>query len=1347
MALRDTETFIREAAALYDPNIDVTPGSPFDVRVTQPLVRRLGNDPFTVDLSTFLSDRLAQAFPDLATSEVDVVADLLVKPVTVLWDPVVREVKRIDNLSFRDPSRLSRDEADALGANYFAPRRLGSFSRGVIRLFFTSPQNVSITPVNFFESKGGLIFFPTEVQSIRTQEMILNLSEDGLYYFDVNVIAEKTGAAYDIGPNEIGSVANLPAAVRVKNLRRFGSGENEENVAEYIGRVEQSLSERSLVTLRGIAAKTLNAFPEINRLNVVGFNDPEMQRDIIKGGGLGEIVAAGVEGVPVPDGEGKLRTRRFSVADDVDFFALISGEPSSWVLTVFQAFGAVPIARDLTVRTVISSTELDTEEQLFFYSLTLRSWTLRKRELTLSDIPGGILFPNGQNGTVTIPDGQVHIGGTYDVHVRGSGFEESTIAIDNVTDDEPLFRGSELEIATGPVIRLNDLVLDGTYVVDDSTYTTLQNSAFYGYSLQIIDGVDAGIYRILEVVQATGQPPELTVDPSPTNPGATLYRWRLFDAINVDLVNPKETRLEGEDLRTVQGTNIVDTASGLNLNDYGVTEGDTLRIVDGPDEGDFTITANPLAPSFDKLQLDRTVTQSRSALRFVIFRPNEGGGVQRPLIRITKVEILDSSNQPIGSTVPFAKPVDIQTRAFQNPARGVKHDIRDARLGLLSREADNGFFLGATAGSTLIFNVNGVQHTFALPTNDPPVDTLVSQINTAMFALAGVWQFAVNVTRDYLGIRPVYADVALVGGTARTAIFGNDEYRSVRDIRSEVIDEVGWGSLSPEIDTVSRLDVVQVLDGNNVDYYEAPFFIDLNMGLSFPFTDPSTALVVSESAGFNGFAPEVVRHVQIGARSLGSARVYFLEPTAFEVDDDSRFHITTSDGELVFLPDPTLVYQRIPALPSGEVPTDGSSTASGTVFTAASQDFIKSALRVGDNLEIENHPIAGSIVLPNPVTNLVNTTLIFSLDGGPDRTLTFIRDDSSLPPGHVSRDGVIDQINAAAGEEICRLTGSNTLEFETFRDLVIRRTGTANSVILGDVAGTAPVQGFSTQDQSNLSPHEGKYKIIGFPAADQVSVSPAFPDAASTVPFSSPITRQTFRVTRQGVQRTTASSMVDNAAEAGLYYFDVELISLGTGDQWNIDRGLQMTVSGTRSDGYYLTSGDSNTTFSSIEEIGLVLSRSILENGVDDDPQNATQLSGQNIQITYERAPLVNDLQSFIGSDVERVVCSSPLGRHLLPHFVRFDVNYFGGSREGVVTPEVEQYVRDLFPQNVLESSDVQKIILNRGATSITNPIDLIALVHYTDRTVYAARSQNGLTTGRLAAFIPDRINIKRSIT
>jgi hypothetical protein len=220
--------------------------------------------------------------------------------------------------------------------------------------------------------------------------------------------------------------------------------------------------------------------------------------------------------------------------------------------------------------------------------------------------------------------------------------------------------------------------------------------------------------------------------------------------------------------------------------------------------------------------------------------------------------------------------------------------------------------------------------------------------------------------------------------------------------------------------------------------------------------------------------------------------------------------------------------------------------------------------------------------------------------------------------------------------------------------------------------------------------------------------------------------------------------MAGNQTDASLYYFDVELVSEGTGDAWNIDAAKQLLASNYRSDGYYLVTANENLTFSTAEDVQLRLSRSILQQGVTDSPRNATEISGQNIQINYERATLIADVQNFIGAETERVVNESPLARHLIPHYVRFDLNYVGGSTTDIVTADIETYIKGVFPQDAVEVSDIERIVSNRGASSIQNPVDLLAIVYDIDRTVQAQRSQDRLTTTRLATFIADLLTVTR---
>ena len=1384
MAVRDIEAFVRERASRFDPTLDLTSGSPFDVQVIQPLVRRLGTDPFSVDLSTFLDARLRQAFPDMAIDEGDALTDLLIKPSTLLWDPIVREITRVkQNLSFQDPTALNLEEAEALGANLFAERRTGSFSRGIGRVHFSQPQNISVSPVNYFSSKGGLRFFPTEAQTIKTDEMLVNLAPDGSYYFDINCIAESPGDDYNIGAGELSSIANVEAAVRVTNLRRFRQGEDADTAEEFIDKAKGELTERSLVTLRGISAQLTRAFPEIRRLNVVGFNDPEMQRDVIKGGGLGSIIASGKLGAVGDDGENQAASRRFITSEE-DFTSLIGPTtvtPKGFIISIASGVDdvAAPVIQDYPVLAVRAPDTIDLEEQVLGIGFSGLFWSLRKSELTLSNIPGGILFPDGPQGTVTIVDDEIHIGGTTDMYVRGTGFDEASLILDNVTDDEVEFDGLQAQPTAGlPNLGVNgflvaDLVAGVDYSINSDTFRLLERAGRDGLTLQIVAGLDSsnlGVYRIVSVYQQNGLAVELQVSPTPPVLDGTDYRWRLFDEVNIDLVDPKETRVAGGGLVAVQNSDIVQTSPTINFNDFGVSEGDTLRILQGPDAGDYKLLQNPIAPGFDKLQVDTALTNTSSNLDFVVFRANAAGPLELPLVRIRQLELLDSSNQPLGTTIPYARPVDIQSRAFQNPARGVKHALVDVELGIITLGFPGGVVggLGGLNMDLRVLRADGTQVSTTVSFTGATTTIAVANINAALGVL-GYGSTAFELTRVdgtiAVAFRPAGVGLIIESGTSLALLFGDTESRTTADIRSATVNALpavpgpgvsGWDELSPPVDFVTGLDLAQVVDGNQTGFFGAPYSGPPSTGRLFPSlvtpTDTRALLIrdtsVPHDENTRQFAPEENVQLELGARSLGSARCFFLAPTSIEFDQNSFFYVETDGGTLKFLPDPTLSTQLLPPLPSDSKSNDGSATAAGTVFTALSQDFLQAGIEAGDELVIDYVPITGTVVLADPVPGLAGKVLTFSINNGPNLVLAFIRDDVSLAPGEVSRDGVVSQINAAAGLTIVSLTGADELEFEADAKIVIRgATGptAANPVILGSVFGST--ENFITPglNPSNVSPHAASspYAVTAV-TATTLGLSESF---GPTAPFTGPtLTRQGFRVRRPGVQRITTTTMAAQQTQADLYYFDVELVSEGSGDLWNIDAKLQLFVDVFRSDGYYLTTDDSNLTFSSIERPKLVISKSILEEGVDDSPANATQIVGQNILVTYERSQLVANAQAFVTAETERVECESALVRHLIPHFVRFDLRYVGGSTEELVVRDTEQYIRGLFPEDALESSDLQKVVTDRGATSINNPLDLIAIVHQVDRVIQATRSQNALTTGRLAAFIPDILNIQRDL-
>jgi hypothetical protein len=331
---------------------------------------------------------------------------------------------------------------------------------------------------------------------------------------------------------------------------------------------------------------------------------------------------------------------------------------------------------------------------------------------------------------------------------------------------------------------------------------------------------------------------------------------------------------------------------------------------------------------------------------------------------------------------------------------------------------------------------------------------------------------------------------------------------------------------------------------------------------------------------------------------------------------------------------------------------------------------------------------------------------------------------------------VATQINNAVGQSICSIVGSSPtaqLYFNPSMSLIIRQTGTANSIL-----------GFSTtNDTNNLAQNAGTYTILSVVSETELEVI----NVNGSGGFAAIESNEQFYIQRVGVQRIISTTMSTQVAETGLYYFDVFLVSQGTGDQYNISNLQQMSVTGFKSDGYYLTTDNPNLTFSVAELPKLHISPTILEIGVSDDPDNATVIEGQNIQINYDMSSLTLSIQNFVTSDTERVINDNPLARHLIPYFVRTDLTYVGGSQPSVIMPSITALIQGLFPSDYLQVSSLEAILTNGGATSIDNPIELLAVIHNFDRSVTTERSEDKINTGRLAAFIPDVINLTRQIS
>jgi hypothetical protein len=799
---------------------------------------------------------------------------------------------------------------------------------------------------------------------------------------------------------------------------------------------------------------------------------------------------------------------------------------------------------------------------------------------------------------------------------------------------------------------------------------------------------------------------------------------------------------------------VVSTVSGTDFDDFGVSPKDTLRITSGGLIAADYVVEEVDVPFFSQLTLDRPLAASVTGASYTIFRPNADGGIVTPFTRVDSIDLLDTSNQPVGTTIPYARPVNVESQGFANSANGVKADITDAIMGIVFGQNSplniSGLSLTFQLGSPALYTFS-----MAFSGTNPLTSTqAAAQINAAAVVATGgaigVIAVVLNTPAAPVGIIPAVPNTQIVGGSAIPVLFPGITYDkpiTTRDITStaQLPEAGGWASLRPILD--SDFDVAQTLDGNQIGFFW------LAIGPNDPVPNfPHNAALYDPLRTRTDFNPQYAVHVQVGSRSLGTVRIFFIDPTSFQINalpsvvtpyppEVTVFTLTGSNGAVLnFFADPTDDYQAIPALPDEAKPLDGSTGAplTANIFQSPSSDFLASGIQIGDELVIDFVPVTGTVVLTDPVANLNATVLLISLANDITKTINFIHDSVSIPASSVTRAGVVNQINQAVGQTICALNASNQLVFNPTAALTIFGSSAPNSA--NAALGFPLLNGTNV---FNTAPDAGRYVITEVAPGGNVTQLqlatnfPNFPTAEAAEQFS---------VFHVGVQRIVSTNMALQQDIASLYYFDVTLVSEGTGDQYNLAAGQQMTVTGYQSDGYYLTTDNSNLTFSPAEAPVLHMSLSILPVGVSDDPANAVQLAGQNIQVNYDQSSLTQNVNNFLGSDTERVVCSSPLGRHLIPYYVRFDLTYFGGSNTNVVIPALTAYIQGLDPTESLEVSSLNNIVMSNGATAVTNPITLVALIHNVDRTISVEQSQGSLNTGVLAAFIPDVLSVTRNI-
>jgi hypothetical protein len=276
--------FIVEKLNELVPSLNTSVGSRADVVLIQPLVS-LFEGFNEQEFTEFLTTRIEEYDSNIVVSRGTANYDILVAALTAVLEPLWWEIKTVKEWqSLTNFGSMPDEEMDALVANYFMVRSQGSKSRGTVKIYFSRPETIIFNEFIRFVTRSGLGFIPEEPSIIQADAMSLN-QEGGLYYTEIVVEAELEGKDYDILSNQIISVENLPVNfVRVVNTSAFTGGTDKETNTELFDRARDAITVRNLQTKKGIRYNVRTEFPRVSAIEVVGFGDSEMLRDLIQYG-------------------------------------------------------------------------------------------------------------------------------------------------------------------------------------------------------------------------------------------------------------------------------------------------------------------------------------------------------------------------------------------------------------------------------------------------------------------------------------------------------------------------------------------------------------------------------------------------------------------------------------------------------------------------------------------------------------------------------------------------------------------------------------------------------------------------------------------------------------------------------------------------------------------------------------------------------------------------------------------------------------------------------------------------------------------------------------------------------
>lgn len=1375
----------------YDSSLDVSEGSSLDIYVISPILSRVQDDPLRVDFSELAESILRTRFPDLEGTEASALYDVVVKPMSVMIESIYTALRTLANsLSLVDWEQMSSTEIDALLANFFYSRPAQQYATGQVRIYYTQPVDIEVGEGVVFYTKDGLQFVPAAPQRATSAQMALNKVGD-LYYVDVAVVAAEVGDEYNVGVGEITRMTGLAQAVKVSNTTSMSGGTAKVDNFDAIAEARALISQRSLVTYNGIVATISDLVAGLRAIQVVGYGDPEMIRDVITGGSAGAPVAAAADLLFENDGlgDGKTALVISYTADFVDLLGL--GGVSGYVLSASgQDFDVVEVIDSSTVRIgsrvavdgtrspVLTGTDLQTfAGKSFVYSSSINfttspivvgqavylddptvggwyriesvgygddaasihrllldrpasaavsgvsfsvafghSWTLRRKVLEYK-------IPEGEQKTEPVAsDGSVHIGGAADVYVAAD-LQEMQTQLESVSDMIPVSVGYQLQTYADPAVHLDQVQEIGT----DFNYEGVKP----GHVLHVYTGTAAGVYTVVKVDDDHHDVLHIYPEVGAAFSGAA---YEITDEVDVELTDAQDILYRGSDLITHGGSVTVRSADGVDFLSLGAVAGESvLEIRSGYDRGTYEIKSIGGATNHI-LTLDRAPTRSESGVSYTVSRWLDS--LTAPIVEVTKVEYDDGSGTVTGE-LPYGKPVSAWVQsAFTNSLHGtipinpqgwLYEDDLYVVTGIVTEDLSE-IDASTTDGKTLQFDLDGEVTTITLGSNTT-WDQAVADLDQYPLLRGRValqsWHDGVYLTISYSGPKVL----KLIGGTFESVVsFLNKT--SAGEVRSDLatLRRPTYYSTIGEPIQLHDLDVwrtrIRVIGPNSTAWL---WVFEISDGLlSSGSTLEKCVAVTYMPGGTTAHAPAGIYDAQVGYASSGTVRVRYKNPTVsrflgplppttlsgFGWPDREPTVLVDPLGR-TFYPDPMFSSRVVPGEMSDDLLNNGvtltttfkcDGTGSVLPDRDESVDFRKWGVRVGDLVTLYTRPLIGTVDLSASFPDVDGKYLKIAVGDHPQ--LTEVIFDSSV----TDLSSCADYINSKIGQDIA-VVASTYLALESDDVIVLISDGSgsdATSDLFGFVAGSYSSKASGQSPISSISDDGSTANLVQVIGSE---------------------TNYHADIARPSSQMATALDMVDDGF--GFYFFDIEVVSEGFGDDWNLEAGTELTVEGDETLGWKCWSARPELTFSSEEELWMTVSTHVVDEGAKNDPANWVSIVGSNLTINATTSAVVERVQGILDNPSYQVVTADLLAKHLRPIRVYLDLSYTGGIEAKKLEQQVKNLVESTSPGEALTVQQLSQLLHRLGAGSVVHPLEIVWLEVDDDRRLVLKHSQDRLSSGQ----------------